>query len=161
MHRIPFGICGFLCPTMTQLLQLIIHTYSRQQLRRSPVKLTYAIVFLFKPTCRTCFYTTAAISFDVHFYPRYGLDTTRLQKAAQEYYISAGQPQFPRKYIKHDKCTTFLSVIKLDQQKYQQQNLPCSYLWHSQQVMVCAVYTSIKVKTYIPLVGCTTSIPNS
>ena len=47
--------------------------------------------------------------------------------------ISAGQPQLPKQYIKHDKCTTFLSVIKLDYQQCQQQNPPCSYLWHSQQ----------------------------
>ena len=63
--------------------------------------------------------------------------------------ISAGQPQFLKKYIKHDKCTIFLSVIKLDCQKCQQQNPSYSYLWHSQQMIFSTVYTSIKAKTYI------------
>ena len=45
-------------------------------------------LIIIKPTCRACVYTTATTSSDVHLYPRYGLDTTRFQKAVQEYYIS-------------------------------------------------------------------------
>ena len=63
------------------------YTYSRggQQLRRPPVKGAICHCFSLQTYMQS---TSTTSSSDGHFYPRYGLETTRFQKTVQEYYIS-------------------------------------------------------------------------